>query len=87
MGWGGPGGLTGVAAVAEGQELQAYLDGWIEQGIFREGKIIWDPQEGCHWVEVSLTYGLSREWSADQFRAYIQGVKDATRHHGREERQ
>jgi hypothetical protein len=71
--------------VLEGQELQAYLDVWIEQGIFREGKVIWDPQEGRHWVEVSLTSGFSRrEWSAEEFRAYIQGVKDATRHHRRE---
>jgi hypothetical protein len=81
--WGGPGGLTGEAAVQEGQELQRYLDGWIEQGVILEGKIIWDPQEGAHWVELSLATGHSRGWSAEQFRGYIQGLKDATRYHRR----
>jgi hypothetical protein len=86
MSWGGPGGLTGEAAEQEGKELQGYLDGWIERGVFRTGKIVWDPQEGKHWVEVNTANGHDRGWSADEFRGYIQGIADMSLYASREKK-
>ena len=83
---GSPGELPGVVVEQEARELQRYLDGWIEQGVFREGSITWDPEASTHWVEVCLATGHSRGWSTEQFRGYIQGLVDATRYHRRKEK-
>lgn len=71
-----PGGLTGAAAEREGRELQELLSDWVVSGILKGGEVIWDPQEGQYWVRV-IPYGESQEWTADQFRAYVQGLENA----------
>lgn len=72
-----PGGLTGEAAVAEGRELQELLNDWVVSGIIKGGEVIWDPPEGQYWVRV-IPYGDgAQEYTADQFRAYVQGLEAA----------
>lgn len=83
---GGRGWLVPVPGAAAGEaeraELQALVDGWVEQGVFRSGEVIWDPKEGRHWVEVGLATGHSRGWTPEQFRGYVQGLSDALRYYG-----
>lgn len=76
-----------TATEREAEELQAYIEGWVERGIFRYGQVEWDPLDGRYWVKVATTTGYEREWSADEFRAYIQGIVDATRHQVRRARE
>jgi hypothetical protein len=75
MGWGGPGGLTGNAAVREAEELKQTLTDWIAAGAIKSGEISWDPQEGAHWVTVTAAGG-KRVLSAREFEAYVRGLED-----------
>jgi hypothetical protein len=76
MGWGGPGGLTGEAAVREEKELQELLERWLAVGVITGGEIAWDPQEGAHWVTVTAGSEEKRVMSAREFEAYAQGLED-----------
>lgn len=77
MTWGGIGGLTGEAAVREGEVLQSLLDAGKAWGVFQETELTWDPREGEYWVRIVLATGQTVDFGAVEFRAYVQGVQDA----------
>lgn len=85
MSWGGPGGLTGAAVMEEQVELEGALELWRRKGVLVAGEIIWDPQNGEHWVKIETSFGERHEMQAPGFETYCMGLADMARHLGKGE--